>query len=178
MSDGELEIEVHVVSSVECNACLADNFDAHARALVAVVGNAENARTDVTKSIHSHGDAVDAAFAHDTSESLSHIGAPTGELPAPEVHGGKRARVRRLLHKAFKKDEAEAEAEGLAGDETSREAVETLKASKRHAWLESLVPGIEKLTVTFHAGNYVAIRDSNKPPGTVKVFESMPIYAR
>ena len=29
-----------------------------------------------------------------------------------------------------------------------------------------------------HAGNFVAIRDRSKPPGSVKIFESMPIYAR
>ena len=49
---------------------------------------------------------------------------------------------------------------------------------KHHAWLEKLVPGIEKLTVHYHAGNFVAVRDPSKPPGSVKIFESMPIYAR
>jgi len=49
---------------------------------------------------------------------------------------------------------------------------------KHHAWLEKLVPGIEKLTVHYHGGNFVAIRDPSKPPGSVKIFESMPIYAR
>ncbi|THH09563.1 hypothetical protein EW145_g1929 [Phellinidium pouzarii] len=49
---------------------------------------------------------------------------------------------------------------------------------KRHAWLEHLVPGIERLTVKYHVGNYVALRDPSKPPGSVTIFESMPIYAR
>ena len=164
-------------------------FDIPAQALVAVVGNAESENADVTQSIHSHGDVVDSTLAPDTSESLSNIGAPApGEdieedvdeetLVPPGPDEGKRAKaafhIRRLLHKAFKKDEEErAEAGGA-----SREALDTVKASKRHAWLESLVPGIEKLTVHFHAGNYVAVRDRSKPPGSVKVFESMPVYAR
>lgn len=159
-----------------------DDFDAPARALVAVVGNGDNARADVTQSIHSHGDAVDAAFAPDTTESVSHIGAPTPDGTEPEIQGGKRAKVahhvRRLLHRAFKKDEDEKDEVEGDDDETSREVAQTVKASKRHAWLESLVPGIETLTVKFRAGNYVALRDSNKPPGTTKVFESMPVYAR
>ena len=41
-----------------------------------------------------------------------------------------------------------------------------------------LVPGIEKLAVKMHAGNFVAIRNRSKPPGSDKIFESMPIYAR
>lgn len=49
---------------------------------------------------------------------------------------------------------------------------------KRHEWLERLIPGIEKITVKFHAGNFVAIRDRSQPPGSRKIFESMPIYAR
>lgn len=52
------------------------------------------------------------------------------------------------------------------------------RGSKRHAWLEKLIPGIENVTVKYHGGNYVAVRDPSKPPGSVKVFESMPIYAR
>ncbi|KAH8110282.1 phosphatidylserine decarboxylase-domain-containing protein [Phellopilus nigrolimitatus] len=50
--------------------------------------------------------------------------------------------------------------------------------SKRHAWLEHLVPGIERITVKYHAGNFVALRDPTKPPGSTTMFESMPIYAR
>jgi hypothetical protein len=136
----------------------------------------------VTQSIHSHGDAVDAVLAPDANESVSNIGAPAPgeEIPrAPEEgkHTKAAFHLRRLLHKAFKKDEKEAvDAGGEEG--ASREAIDTVKASKRHAWLESLVPGIEKIAVHFHAGNYVAIRDASKPPGTVKVFESMPVYAR
>ena len=49
---------------------------------------------------------------------------------------------------------------------------------KRHTWLEKLIPGIEKVTVKYHAGNYVALRDPKQSPGSVKIFESMPIYAR
>ena len=48
--------------------------------------------------------------------------------------------------------------------------------SRQHAWLETLIPGAEKLTIKFHAGN-VAIRDSTKLPGSVRFFESMPLYA-
>jgi len=47
-----------------------------------------------------------------------------------------------------------------------------------HSWLAKLIPGAEKLTVKFHAGNFVAVRDKTKPPGTEKIFESMPIYVR
>ncbi|KAI5117883.1 hypothetical protein M0805_002274 [Coniferiporia weirii] len=54
----------------------------------------------------------------------------------------------------------------------------TEHGSKRHAWLERLVPGIEHLTVKYHVGNEVALRDPTKPPGSVTIFESMPIYAR
>ncbi|KAL5528152.1 hypothetical protein ACEPAF_7288 [Sanghuangporus sanghuang] len=54
----------------------------------------------------------------------------------------------------------------------------TAPSPKRHEWLEKLIPGIEKVTVKYHAGNYVALRDPSQPPGGVKIFESMPIYAR
>ena len=50
--------------------------------------------------------------------------------------------------------------------------------NKRHEWLERLIPGLEKITVKFHAGNFVAYRDRSQPPGSNKFFESMPIYAR
>lgn len=63
----------------------------------------------------------------------------------------------------------------VAGD-TAQHAEQ--HSTKRHAWLERLVPGAEKLTVKFHAGNYVAVRDETKEPGSVKIFESMPLYAR
>lgn len=49
---------------------------------------------------------------------------------------------------------------------------------RRHKWLERLIPGVEKLTVKYHGGNFVALREPSKPPGSAKVFESMPIYAR
>ena len=60
--------------------------------------------------------------------------------------------------------------------EASRERGE--KTSKRHAWLEKLVPCFESLSVKYHAGNYVALRDPTKAPGTEKFYESMPVYAR
>ena len=50
--------------------------------------------------------------------------------------------------------------------------------SKRHKWLEKLIPGVEKLVVKYHAGNFVAYRDTSKPPGSNKFFESMPLYER
>lgn len=40
-------------------------------------------------------------------------------------------------------------------------------------WIHELIPGIEKLAVDYHVGNYVLPRGSDKP-----FFESMPIYAR
>ena len=49
---------------------------------------------------------------------------------------------------------------------------------RRHKWLERLIPGVEKLTVKYHGGNFVALREPSKPPGSAKIFESMPIYAR
>ncbi|EJD03311.1 uncharacterized protein FOMMEDRAFT_20446 [Fomitiporia mediterranea MF3/22] len=55
---------------------------------------------------------------------------------------------------------------------------QTAPGHKRYAWLEKLIPGIEKVTVKYHGGNFVALRDPTKPPGSVKIFESMPIYAR
>ena len=50
--------------------------------------------------------------------------------------------------------------------------------SRRHKWLEKLIPGVEKLVVKYHAGNFVAYRDTSKPPGSNKFFESMPLYER
>ncbi|TDL21984.1 hypothetical protein BD410DRAFT_789065 [Rickenella mellea] len=47
-----------------------------------------------------------------------------------------------------------------------------------HHWLQKLVPGIEKIVVKTHTGNFIAVRDKSKPPGSEKIFESMPIYAR
>jgi phosphatidylserine decarboxylase len=41
------------------------------------------------------------------------------------------------------------------------------------AWLHKLVPGIEKLAVEYHVGNYVVMRGGGEP-----FFESMPLYAR
>lgn len=41
------------------------------------------------------------------------------------------------------------------------------------SWLHSLVPGIEKLAVKYHIGNYIAVRGSNET-----FFESMPLYVR
>jgi phosphatidylserine decarboxylase len=40
-------------------------------------------------------------------------------------------------------------------------------------WVQKLVPGIEKLAVEYHCGNYVVVRGSNEP-----FFETMPLYAR
>jgi len=40
-------------------------------------------------------------------------------------------------------------------------------------WLQKLIPGIEKLAVEYHCGNYVAVRGSEEP-----FFESMPLFAR
>ncbi|KDR80563.1 hypothetical protein GALMADRAFT_222161 [Galerina marginata CBS 339.88] len=40
-------------------------------------------------------------------------------------------------------------------------------------WVQSLIPGIEKLAVNYHCGNYVIVRGSNEP-----FFETMPLYAR
>ncbi|KAF8888359.1 hypothetical protein CPB84DRAFT_1826727 [Gymnopilus junonius] len=40
-------------------------------------------------------------------------------------------------------------------------------------WIHKLIPGIERIAVEYHIGNYVAIRGTN-----VRVFESMPLYAR
>lgn len=40
-------------------------------------------------------------------------------------------------------------------------------------WIHSLVPGIEKLAVEYHCGNYVVVRGSSEP-----FFETMPLYAR
>jgi len=44
---------------------------------------------------------------------------------------------------------------------------------KEMSWLHLLIPGIEKLAVKYHVGNYVAVRGSNE-----SFFESMPLYAR
>ena len=67
---------------------------------------------------------------------------------------------------------------GGTGAANVEEGIHSHGHDKRHAWLEKLVPGVEKLTVKFHAGNFVAIRDKSKPPGSERFFESMPIYAR
>ncbi|KAF8159630.1 phosphatidylserine decarboxylase-domain-containing protein [Crassisporium funariophilum] len=40
-------------------------------------------------------------------------------------------------------------------------------------WVHSLIPGIEKLAVEYHTGNFVAMRGESEP-----FFESMPLYAR
>lgn len=40
-------------------------------------------------------------------------------------------------------------------------------------WIQSLIPGIEKLAVDYHCGNYVVVRGSDEP-----FFETMPLYAR
>ncbi|KAF9475217.1 hypothetical protein BDN70DRAFT_908230 [Pholiota conissans] len=40
-------------------------------------------------------------------------------------------------------------------------------------WVQILIPGIERLAVEYHVGNYVVMRGSNEP-----FFESMPLYAR
>ncbi|KAG6837363.1 hypothetical protein H0H93_010965 [Arthromyces matolae] len=40
-------------------------------------------------------------------------------------------------------------------------------------WIHDLIPGIEKLAVAYHVGNYYMVRKTREP-----VFESMPIYAR
>ncbi|KAH9479481.1 Phosphatidylserine decarboxylase proenzyme 2 [Psilocybe cubensis] len=40
-------------------------------------------------------------------------------------------------------------------------------------WIKSLIPGIEKLAVDYHCGNYVIVRGSTEP-----FFETMPLYAR
>lgn len=40
-------------------------------------------------------------------------------------------------------------------------------------WIHSLIPGIEKLAVAYHIGNFVVVRGTNEP-----FFESMPLYAR
>jgi len=41
------------------------------------------------------------------------------------------------------------------------------------SWVHSLIPGIEKLAVEYHCGNYVVVRGTNEP-----FFETMPLYAR
>lgn len=46
-------------------------------------------------------------------------------------------------------------------------------AHESFTWLHKLVPGIEKLAVEHHVGNYVAMRGGGEP-----FFESMPLYAR
>ena len=43
----------------------------------------------------------------------------------------------------------------------------------RVPWIHRLIPGIEKLAVAYHVGNYYIVRSTQEP-----VFESMPIYAR
>ncbi|KAG6891234.1 hypothetical protein C0995_008486 [Termitomyces sp. Mi166 len=43
----------------------------------------------------------------------------------------------------------------------------------RVPWIHKLIPGIEKLAVAYHVGNYYIVRSTGEP-----VFESMPIYAR
>jgi phosphatidylserine decarboxylase len=40
-------------------------------------------------------------------------------------------------------------------------------------WVHHLIPGIEKLAVEYHCGNYVVVRGTNEP-----FFETMPLYAR
>ncbi|PPQ97431.1 hypothetical protein CVT26_006778 [Gymnopilus dilepis] len=40
-------------------------------------------------------------------------------------------------------------------------------------WIRKLIPGIERVAVEYHVGNFVAIRGTDE-----KVFESMPLYAR
>ncbi|KAF8967644.1 phosphatidylserine decarboxylase-domain-containing protein [Flammula alnicola] len=41
------------------------------------------------------------------------------------------------------------------------------------SWVHSLIPGLEKLAVEYHCGNYVVKRGSTEP-----FFESMPLFAR
>jgi phosphatidylserine decarboxylase len=40
-------------------------------------------------------------------------------------------------------------------------------------WVQKLIPGIERLAVEYHCGNYVAVRGSDE-----QFFESMPLFAR
>ena len=40
-------------------------------------------------------------------------------------------------------------------------------------WVQKLIPGIEKLAVEYHIGNYVIVRGEKEP-----FFESMPLFAR
>ncbi|KAF8909349.1 phosphatidylserine decarboxylase-domain-containing protein [Gymnopilus junonius] len=40
-------------------------------------------------------------------------------------------------------------------------------------WLHNFIPGIQKLAVEYHCGNYVVMRGSEEP-----FFETMPLYAR
>ncbi|RDB23914.1 Phosphatidylserine decarboxylase proenzyme 2 [Hypsizygus marmoreus] len=40
-------------------------------------------------------------------------------------------------------------------------------------WIHKLIPGIEKLAVAYHIGNFVLVRETGEP-----IFESMPLYAR
>ncbi|KJA28093.1 hypothetical protein HYPSUDRAFT_62487 [Hypholoma sublateritium FD-334 SS-4] len=41
------------------------------------------------------------------------------------------------------------------------------------SWVHKLIPGIERIAVEYHCGNYVVVRGSSEP-----FFESMPLYAR
>lgn len=41
------------------------------------------------------------------------------------------------------------------------------------SWVHKLIPGIERIAVEYHCGNYVIVRGSSEP-----FFESMPLYAR
>lgn len=43
----------------------------------------------------------------------------------------------------------------------------------RVPWIHKLIPGIEKLAVAYHIGNYYIVRSTRETK-----FESMPIYAR
>ncbi|PPR03223.1 hypothetical protein CVT26_008071 [Gymnopilus dilepis] len=40
-------------------------------------------------------------------------------------------------------------------------------------WIHKFIPGIQKLAVEYHCGNYVVVRGSSEP-----FFETMPLYAR
>ncbi len=40
-------------------------------------------------------------------------------------------------------------------------------------WVHKLIPGIERIAVEYHCGNFVVVRGSSEP-----FFESMPLYAR
>lgn len=40
-------------------------------------------------------------------------------------------------------------------------------------WIRKLIPGLERVAVEYHVGNFVAIRGTDE-----RFFESMPLYAR